>query len=164
MQKKSLVLVLGAGASSEVNLPVGADLKRQIADRLDIRFPNGIRQVSGDHIVTEAFRHIAAATKGGQCDINSLLQVSRLISDAMPQAISIDNFIDSHRNDDRIALCGKLAIARCILEAEAGSKLTVDHSNIYNKLNFGALENTWFTAFFKLLTENCQKEELPERL
>lgn len=41
---KSLVLVLGAGASKEVKLPVGVDLKAQIAAHLDIRFDNGYSQ------------------------------------------------------------------------------------------------------------------------
>jgi hypothetical protein len=146
MPNKSLVLVLGAGSSEEVDLPVGAELKRQIAERLDIRFQDYARQPgSGDDKLLQAFRLASVRSDGSQGDINQLLDVSRLIRDAMPQAISIDNFIDSHRNDERIAFCGKLAIARCILEAEARSKLLVDRSNIYNKLDFGAIENTWFT-------------------
>jgi hypothetical protein len=165
MPNKSLVLVLGAGSSEEVDLPVGAELKRQIAERLDIRFQDYARQPgSGDDKLLQAFRLASVRSDGSQGDINQLLDVSRLIRDAMPQAISIDNFIDSHRNDERIAFCGKLAIARCILEAEARSKLLVDRSNIYNKLDFGAIENTWFNAFFQLLTENCQKEDIPARL
>lgn len=39
----------------------------------------------------------------------------------MPQSISIDNFIDSHKGDKEIELCGKLAIVRAVLEAEAKS-------------------------------------------
>lgn len=161
---KSLVLVVGAGASREVNLPVGADLKQQIADRLDIRFERFNEKISGDDQITQAFRLLTAGTDGTRGDINPLLHVSWFIRDAMPQAISIDNFIDSHRNDERIAQCGKLAIARCILDAEACSSLIVDRSNSYNKLDFGAVKNTWFNAFFQLITENCQKGELPDRL
>ena len=40
----------------------------------------------------------------------------------------------------------------------------VDRSNIYNKLDFKTVASTWFNAFFQILTENCQKEELPARL
>jgi len=82
----------------------------------------------------------------------------------MPQAQSIDNFIDSHRKDTRIAQCGKLAIARCILDAEVSSLMKVDRSNIYNKIDFRSLEATWFNAFFQLIVENCGHEELPKRL
>jgi hypothetical protein len=161
---KSLVLVLGAGASNEVNLPVGADLKTRIAERLDIRFENGYHQNSGDEHITYVLKSIAAAADGGWGDINPLLNICWLIRDAMPQALSIDNFIDSHRGDPRIALCGKLAIARCILEAEAGSTLTIDRSNIYNKMNFAGVAGTWYNAFFQLLTENCSVDQIVERL
>ena len=46
---KFLVLVLGAGASKEVNLPIGTELKSEIARLLDIRFEFGSRQKSGDY-------------------------------------------------------------------------------------------------------------------
>ena len=82
----------------------------------------------------------------------------------MPQAISIDNFIDSHAGEEKITLCGKLAIARAILSAESMSLLTVDRSNIYNKLDFSKNEKTWFNGFFQLLTENCRIADLPARL
>jgi hypothetical protein len=82
----------------------------------------------------------------------------------MPQASSIDNFIDSHRHDPRLADCGKLAIARCILEAEASSLLAIDRRNIFNKMNFAGAARTWFSAFFQLVAENCNAEQFAERL
>lgn len=163
-EPKSLVLVLGAGASREVNLPTGAELKQTIASLLDIRFQHGSRQESGDEAITQALRQIASTRDLGRGDINPLLHVCWRIRDAMPQAMSIDNFIDSHRGIEDIATCGKLAITQAILSAEAGSNLAVDPSNIYNKLDFSATANTWFPAFFQLLTENAQVGELPGRL
>ncbi len=158
LAEKSLVFVLGAGASKEVNLPVGSELKEQIAKVLDIRYES-FRKISGDDIINESLRILVA-----NGDINPYLGAAWRIRDAMPQAISIDNFIDSHRIDEKISKCGKLAIARCILTAESKSLLKVDRQNIYNKLKFTALEPTWFNAFFQLLTENCQQSDLPGRL
>lgn len=160
---KSLALIVGAGASNEAGLPVGAELKRQIADALNIQFDHGGRKTSGDDHITEAFKFLARSAAGRSGDINPLLRTSWRIRDAMPQAISIDNFIDSHRDDEQIATCGKLAIARCILAAEEKSKLQIDRSNIYNKMDFKALEATWFNSFFQLITENCRREDLPAR-
>lgn len=159
---KSLVLVIGAGASKEVNLPVGAELKSQIARLLDIRFKNGIRQESGDYQLTEALRLVA--NKQSLSSINDLLQMCWRIRDAMPQAISIDNFVDCHAGERNIAVCGKLAIARAILSAEAGSTLNVERMNAYNTLNFEANANTWFNGFFQIVTENCCVDQLPARL
>jgi hypothetical protein len=155
-QPKSLVLVVGAGASKEVNLPVGAELRMRIAHALNIKYGYDHRRSSGDAAIDAAFRILAD-------DINPFLHSSWRIRDAMPQAISIDNFIDSHRDDDQIAICGKLAIARCILAAEAESKLFVNRENVNPQIRFTDFEGTWFDAFFKLLTENCQKSELDQR-
>jgi hypothetical protein len=162
-QPRSLVLVIGAGASKEASLPVGGELKRQIADALDIRFDRRGRRLGGDDLIAEAYNIFAATSAGRYGDINPLLRASWRIRDAMPQAISIDSFIDTHRSDELIAVCGKLAIARCILAAESNSSLKVDTSNIYNKMNFGRLEGTWYNAFFQLLTESCPKQDLPSR-
>jgi hypothetical protein len=97
-------------------------------------------------------------------DINPLLKICQRISAAMPQAISIDNFIDCHAKEPLLATCGKVAIAKAILAAEARSSLMIDRSNYYNKLDFKGNELTWFNSFFQLLTENCNLEDLPERL
>jgi len=54
---KSLVLVVGAGASKEADLPTGAELKQRIADALDIRYGEfGSRKVSGDDLIDGALR------------------------------------------------------------------------------------------------------------
>lgn len=92
---KSLVLVIGAGASKEVNLPIGAELKSEIARLLDISFQRVSTQESGDCQITDALRLIASRAQGKTGNIKPLLEMCWRIRDAMPQAISIDNFIDS---------------------------------------------------------------------
>jgi hypothetical protein len=164
--KKSLVLVLGAGASFEAGLPLGIDLKRQIADALLFKM-DGFGRLdhnSGDDRILHAMKSLANYPAAGAEEMNRLLQCARHICDAMPLALSIDNFIDSHREEPRIAMCGKLAIARCILEAEKKSILFVDRTNVYNSLDFEAADKTWLTPFFRLLTENCQKKDIEARL
>lgn len=159
--RKSLVLVVGAGASFEANLPLGSGLKKRITDLLDIRYD--FRRESGDALIDQAFRVIVQLPDGRRGDINPYLHASWRIRDAMPQAISIDNFIDAHRGDSLVERAGKLAIVRSILEAEARSSLTIDSSNSYNRLKFETVRATWFNSFFQLLTENCQFESLAER-
>ncbi len=161
---KSLVLVVGAGASNEANLPTGAELKKQIANALDIQLELGRGITRGDPRILEAYRTIAHLDQKLKDNINPLVLAGRRIRDGMPQAISVDNFIDNHRDDKTIAQCGKLAIVRCILAAEQASKLFVDTSNINNKIAFAKIESTWFNSFFQLLTENCPATDLPARL
>ena len=164
MFNKKTLIVVGAGASKEVDLPVGSGLKQRIATILDIRFEFGSRQISGDHIVCDAIRR--AIRRGDQSarDINPHLEAAWRIREAMPQAISIDNFIDAHQGDSKLELCGKLAIVRSILEAERKSLLYFDPTGRKPGLNYQPLESTWFNAFMQLLTENCRAEQLKERL
>lgn len=164
-QKKS-VLVVGAGASKEVNLPTGRELKQRIASHLDIRFErSGIRKIGGDDIIYEAIRHIVSRNNPKSNDTSEYLRSSWRIRDAMPQAISIDNFIDAHQGDRKLELCGKLAIARSILEAERNSLLYFDISRGGRSApNYQSFENTWFNSFMQLLSENCRADSLEERL
>ena len=161
MRPKKTVIVVGAGASKEADLPSGAELKSSIARDLDIRFAphHPLEMISGDSI-------IAASLKTLSRDINPHLHACWKIRDALPQAMSIDDFIDSHRGSDKIELCGKLAIVRSILQAEKSSKLSLSRPNEYKdeKLNFVPLEGTWFNLFWQRISENCQAKDLEKRL
>jgi hypothetical protein len=82
----------------------------------------------------------------------------------MPQALSIDNFIDTHQGDAGIEICGKLAISRAILNAEKRSSLYVDPSNYKNTLRFEKTESAWLSPLLKIITENCRAQDLEQRL
>jgi hypothetical protein len=166
LPSKSLVLVLGAGASFEFGLPLGAELKEKIANALDIRIGDFGRRDHkyGDESVFSAISQIANYPAGGVDEINAMLVSARHISDAMTLAMSIDNFIDSHRDDVRIATCGKLAVVSCVLAAEKKSLLYVDLSKHDSRLNYAAVDETWLTPFFRLVVENCQKTDVEARL
>lgn len=161
MFNKKTVIVVGAGASKEAGLPTGQELKTQIVSLLDIRF-EWRDQKSGDVTICEALRLFVKDETPK--DINPHLHAARHICDAMPQAISIDNFLDAHGGDEKIELCGKLAIVRSILHAERRSLLYFDPSrNGRQHPDFRSLENTWYNTFFQVLTENCRIEDLSER-
>jgi hypothetical protein len=159
MFKSKTVFIVGAGASCEANLPSGEELKDKIAKLLDIRFQDGFRQNGGDHQITAALQEHVRSLDGRQGDINPYLHKARTIRDALPLAISIDNFLEAHQGDVEIELCGKLAIVRSILAAESTSELRCmevgrEH---FNKLK---LRHSWYTGFFQMLTENVRKSEV----
>jgi hypothetical protein len=157
---KRLTLVVGAGASKELGLPIGSELKSKIARLLDIRF-DFREQKSGDYQICSALEH-EVRQQGGR-DINPYLHAAWRIRDAMPQAISIDNFIDNHQGDEKIELCGKLGIVRSILDAEKSSRIYVD-SNTGNGINYARIDDCWLNPFMRVLTENCRVDQLEERL
>jgi len=164
MSHKEIMFVVGAGASQEVEIPTGDDIKDNISTILDFQYRKGPNLTSGDKVVYGSMiKHLNSENRFAE-KIGDYIEASRLIRDAMPQASSIDNFIDQHRGNAILELCGKLAIVKSILDAEKGSTLSFDKNNIYNKPDFSHLTETWFAKFWQLLTNNCTAEQLEVRL
>jgi hypothetical protein len=160
-REDTLVLVLGAGASFEIGMPLGSTLKHQIAEALS--FSSRLDSTSrGDDRILKSFQ--IAGLDLRMAETAPFLKAAEQIKNGMPQAPSIDNYIDSHRSDPIIAICGKLAIVSCILAAEQKSKLWVSGNNIYNRIDFPSVENTWFNRLFYLINEGCQRDDVERRL
>jgi len=162
--RKKFTLVVGAGASADLGLPLGWKLKEKISSILNIKFKNGYDLSSGDYTVCEALRLYGGEINNGNRGVNCFLPTAHHISAAMPQAISIDNFIDCAQGFEHVEICGKLAIAKAILDAERGSKLYLDGRNYKESIDFASTEQTWLNPFTRILTENCTKERIAERL
>ncbi|WP_424964892.1 hypothetical protein [Dinoroseobacter sp. S375] len=149
---RRIVIVVGAGASKEFGLPTGAELKDKIADICDIRFDDfGSRLVRGDSELVAALRQEVRQDSSHDRSLNHYLHAAWKIRDNMPWAPSIDNFLDTHRNDPEITKFGKLAIAKAILQAEANSALVVDANTASPKLDSRKLQNTWIARLFGML-------------
>jgi hypothetical protein len=153
------LFVVGAGASCEAGLPGGEELKKKIASLLNIRF-NGHQQDTGDYRIVAAFREAVKGPDNRPGDINPLIHKGRLIREVMPvTSLSIDNYLDTHRDDKQLALCGKLAIVKAILDAEKSSKLKITESGS-DRFKLSGLDNTWYTWLIKLITTNLDKNDL----
>ncbi|WP_193368244.1 hypothetical protein [Pelagibius marinus] len=163
MFKADTVFVVGAGASSEVKLPLGSQLKSRIADAIDIKFGRD-HQETGSPEIMDALRvhaNFVRNTTPSWVDVNHYLHAGWRIRDAMPQASSIDTFIDAHSGNEAIELCGKLAISHTILNAEKASLLYVDQRMRKDHFDFKSVEKTWLSRFFQALTTGCSKDQLP---
>jgi hypothetical protein len=113
---------------------------------------------SGD---PEIQRAILEHANQANVDANIIFRDAVKIRDAMPQAISIDNFIDAHSTAPGVVVCGKLGIAQAILEAERNSRLSLpEEPGRRNKLDHGRIPGTWYLPFFQLLTENLRNEDV----
>ncbi|MCW2573562.1 MAG: hypothetical protein JWO88_3620 [Frankiales bacterium] len=157
MLPSKTVFIVGAGASQECGLPIGRGLKSTIATSLDLRFDYGARFVgSGDLRICDALR------RAFPHDINVYLQACLSIRAGVGLSPSIDDFIDKHQHDKAIEVCGKLAIAHAILNAERGSTLHVDDSSTFNTIDFDAVADTWYTGFYELLSQGLPHSNLPD--
>lgn len=163
MAEKKTVFIIGAGASKEVGMPLGDELKGIIAELLNLQFEYPARQVSGDRVLMNSLRRLAEQAEDRGEELNAYVRRAQHICAAMPQAISIDNFIDSQKGNNKIATCGKLAVVKAILEAERNSGLYFNEANGESCFNFEPLSQTWYNKFFQILTENCNKFELRDR-
>jgi hypothetical protein len=159
MFRAKTVFVIGAGASVEVGLPVGADLLTQIVTLTHFGFQYG-QQTLGDHDIVAALKIIL--NEGREVEkLNAHLPAGRQLGTSAKQAISIDNVIDA-LEDPRVELVGKLGIAKAILMAEGSSlkfKLSERHPSVLDVSNFSS---TWYGSLTKLLTENIRKSEVGE--
>ncbi|MEM5496274.1 hypothetical protein WNY77_02580 [Paraglaciecola mesophila] len=155
---RNTVYIIGAGASFEAGLPVGNSLKHEIARILKMEFEHGSFKAGNYELYQTLRRHANNNT-----EVKEYLQACRHIRNNMPLAISIDNFIDSERGNEKLALCGKIGIVDSILKSEKISKLFFERYRGSQTINFSALESTWYLPFFRTLTENCRAEDLAER-
>lgn len=162
MFQNETVIVLGAGASKEAQMPLGGELTGEIAQVVDLKYKDFDRRVSGDEQVESALKRHVAATNPGS--FNLYRQAGTQIAAAMPQALSIDAFMDTRRDDEYIQVCGKIGIVRCILAAERKSDLHFKQSRIDSNIEFNKIKNTWYHKFLQILTNGCQVNEIPERL
>jgi hypothetical protein len=152
---RKTVFIVGAGASKELKLPIGNELTALIASKLAISFENGQRQTTGSQKIFDAVR-MHCQEMSSREEINLHIHAGRDIASAMPQAISIDNFLHTHSHDERIILMGKLAISECILEAEKNSHIRGE-INGQKPLDFRTVPDSWHNTFCKMLGENVQR-------
>ncbi|MBC2663425.1 hypothetical protein H7F50_16885 [Novosphingobium flavum] len=139
---KQTVFVVGAGASAELNLPTGQELKKQISAALS--YDRGYYIEFSDHRISDAINEDASSRD--ERNISNYIEACDLIRSALPAAISIDNFIDAHQGNHYVEFCGKLAIVKAIWEAEKSSKLSKFCGSA--KQGISSVSQTWLIPFF----------------
>lgn len=114
MLKNKTVVVVGAGASKDIGLPLGDELKKSVADIL------------GDEGHKVRRYLYAAATDYMRSDNNrveSAFQVAARYAAPLRHAASIDNFLDQHNDEHDFVAVAKMSIAYVLAEAEKKSRL-----------------------------------------
>src|SRR3954447_3105392 len=110
MFREPTVFIIGAGASSEVDLPLGAELISQIEILLDFKPP---QRGEGDN---EIWQSIHRHAEKNQVPVEELLAACSVIRNGVGTSFSIDNFLNQLGPDPQIEFCAKLAIVSAILK------------------------------------------------
>ncbi|MFT3672039.1 hypothetical protein [Aestuariivirga sp.] len=156
MFRAKTVLVLGAGASYEVNMPLGSELLERICRLVDIRFDH-YQPISGDLCIIDALR--AIIDEGRSVDIfNQHIGAARVLLEAAKLALSIDNVIHTLENP-KVEMLGKLAIARAILHAEGEANQFRTTERRPEDLDLSQFKGTWYEILAKLITEGLRSSD-----
>lgn len=155
MFNRQTLLIVGAGASAEVDFPVGLELARNIGAKMDIRFEWGTDPIgSGDY---DLYSHIVHSHRRYA---DQFQQAAWRIRDGIPFAQSIDDFLDQHRTDQYVNLYGKAAVVQAIVEAERNSQLFFNRAEGIEMFDAQKLADTWFTKFMYMLCRGIPREDV----
>jgi hypothetical protein len=156
MRNPQTLFVVGAGASSEVDMPTGRQLIDIIAKKLDYQLVNGSRrQGFGDEDILDIFQQNTQTREG----IESHFQAAWRVRDGIIYSKSIDAFMDIHEDDEKVQLCGKLAIVKSILEAEQASYLYIEKEGGEFRV-LEKLKSTWFFDFARNINDGVRRTEI----
>lgn len=157
MLKQNTVLVLGAGASVDAEMPIGSNLANIIASNFYFEFNYGLTK--GDHRIFSILKRKFPENEV----LNTYLNACRRIHDGVVAWRSIDNYIDAHKSDVECNFLAKLGITEAILRAERKSNLFTDRS-VGKKSNFSGLVNSWYDEFASVVFQNVVKADLNEAI
>lgn len=151
---KKTVLVVGAGAGVEFEMPIGDELMKTIA--ADTNF-DALRneQTGGCPMLWRAVQ--SAEDPGGR----NAHRAGMLISEGVRFTNSIDDFLYTHGEDETVVRVGKTAIAAAILKAEANSKLSGLGTNVQRRrqLSLEAVDRCWLHQLLNLLAPGVRAGE-----
>ncbi len=157
MFRAPTVFILGAGASAEVDLPVGEELLRTISSLVNLRYSIGELR-SGDPIVADAL-DLALRSENRDHDFENYRRSAMQLVKSAEQAISIDNLVHG-LEDEKIELVAKLGIVRAIHLAENESRFFKSDIDRNFQLDFRSFEPTWYSDLSKLITEGRRKSDV----
>jgi hypothetical protein len=156
-------IIIGAGASAEIGLPIGDKLKQRISNFLNIKLNQNDNPIDKQGIfLRNCLQELSSEYLGNPMRWRDLLGDVNLIKINMPLSTSIDHFLNTHNDNETLIKIGKIAITCCILEAERNSQLRFEMDSIGDN-TLSKLEGTWYVEFFKKITENCSFDQLYKR-
>ena len=165
MASEKLVLIIGAGASKEFNLPTGLELKNQISQFLDVKIDSYGKPIKGN---ANAHRQINHLIRSSDLILNtstsSYYNAAKLICENMAITPSIDNFLNTHKENIFVGDLGKLAIAQLIIKGESESHLFYGNASHEKQINFSSVAQTWLGRLFTILATEKDYKSFGESL
>lgn len=163
MPRPKIVFVIGAGASAEVGLPIGSGLINTIQRNVDIGFNVTKSSKPGPALLTGAIRKKFELSRDPNATFDSWINSCLRLRDGLGQfPLSIDTYLDTHASDTRMVVCGKLAIAHAILDAESKSELALMANPYASAIDFNKIKDTWYPKLQEFLFSGIKPDRIPE--
>jgi hypothetical protein len=153
MLRRPTLLVIGAGAGQDINMPYGTEFKRMLEGKLRFTF-KGDDRTGGDDFLYEVVKKIAQEKDEQQ----QLCDAGLAIANAIFDFPSIDSLMAAQGGDPLINRMGKLGIVRTILDAER----SFCHL-FWQKGGFRDREAewaSWYNAFLQRLVDGHERRKL----
>src|SRR5438552_8233513 len=116
------VFVVGAGASNDLGLPLGPDLRNRLVGVLhDVKVQNST--LMGPEEITRAMHKRANEAADPRAEMLELVRAAATIAKNLRLVRSIDEFVDHNSGDSHIEFIAKCAICYEIISAEHRSLL-----------------------------------------
>lgn len=168
MFKKKTTFVIGAGASCELGLPSGEGLKTQIIDLLSPSRDNHYG-FSASSMQQSMAALLKQKLSNKWQDMQPYINAAEKIRRGLPLAMSIDNYLHTHQDDEHLVAVGKMAIGLSILSSEGDCHLF--GRNYYSSLLTESRERTpdlsgehlaesWYPSFAKILMSQVQVRDI----
>lgn len=120
MIRTKTALVVGAGASCELQFPDGNEFLARIAAGFDFQRLGGPLETSD---IKAMAAHIDDIATKARVKKEALMDAGQIIRSAARLGSSIDAILEQHGNNPMVLAVGKLAITHYVLDAEAHSPL-----------------------------------------
>ncbi len=156
MLRKKTTFIIGAGASAEVNFPIGSKLADMISNLLHFQFDDFRGRFKGDINFVESLKRNLKDTD----IVNKHIEAARIISQGIYLCQSIDNFIDIHQENNYISSVAKACIFKCIIEAERKSAIFCESRSRSEYIDLKKIENTWYRKFATMLVEGVNRKNI----
>jgi hypothetical protein len=157
MLRSQTLFVLGAGAGFDLGMPIGETLSNEVAARLNIQHEQGTGTLkSGDSAIAVALKRITAPRRE---DYNQWRATGCTISQGIHYSGSIDSYINTHKDNEKVRICAKLGIVRTILEYEKASALFVANTHPRRFREQNIVTNSWLGKFLRILQDRIIASE-----
>lgn len=155
MIRSKTTLIVGAGASCELQFPGNEELLARIGQSFDFtRFGTGL-QMKDSVLLAQYLQKLATRIGKREDDIHSAAERIRI---AAKLTRSIDSLLDQHDTDQLITAAGKLAIVHFICQAEAKSILRSEPRLPGDLPIQGA--DTWLYQLGQLVTSGVPRSQV----